>query len=156
MTAQVLRLSLDKNICMLHEWQIKHKAQRVSAVWFSALCVCVWRCTRDSVSRQEQLPIAQIPALLDHVQDVGLSAGAGQTREKEDRRPGGRVGMREAVIVVKPVQRDLSSICCLNKLTAGTSGTRKSAQRTPLNIILSASLYIYSHTHCTNRRDNVE
>lgn len=73
---------------------------------------------------QDHLPIAQIPALLDHVKDVGLSAGAGQTREKEDCWPGGRAGMREAVIVVKPIQRDLSSICCLNKLTAETSGTR--------------------------------
>lgn len=75
---------------------------------------------------QDHLPVAQVPALLDHVQDVGLSAGAGQTREKQDRGPGGRIRMRDAVVVVKPIQRDLSSICCLNELTAETSGTRHS------------------------------
>lgn len=92
-----------------------------------------------SVSGQDHLPIAQIPALLDHVQDVGLSTGAGQTGEKKDRGPCGRVGMGEAAVVVKPIQRDLSSICCLNKLTAETSGTRNSALRIPLSIIL----YLY-------------
>lgn len=61
------------------------------------------------------------------MQDVGLSAGAGQTREEEDCGPGGGVGMREAVVVVEPVQRDLSSICCLYELTAEMSETRNSA-----------------------------
>lgn len=76
---------------------------------------------------QDHLPIAQIPALLDHVQNVGLPAGASQAGEEEDCGPGGRVGMRGAVIVVKPIQRDLSSICCLNKLTAETRGTNQSS-----------------------------
>ena len=93
---------------------------------------------------QDHPPIAQIPALLDHVQDVGLSAGAGQTGEKEDCGPGGRFGMREAVIVVKPIQRDLSSICCLNKLTAETSGTHKAAMRILMNVkFLPVSLCVY-------------
>ena len=102
------------------------------------------RWTSASISGQDHPPIAQISALLDHVQDVGLSAGAGQTGEKQDRRPGGGVGMREAVVVVKPIQRDLSSICCLNKLTAETSGTRNSA--TGLNIILHLYLCISIHS----------
>ena len=91
----------------------------------SVQCICAkrWICAR--VSSQDHPPIAQIPALLDHVQDVGLSACAGQPGEKEDCGPGGRVGMREAVIIVKPIQRDLSSIWCLNKLTAETRGTRQ-------------------------------
>lgn len=74
----------------------------------------------------DHLPVAQIPALLDHVQNVGLSAGAGQTWEKQDRGPGGRIRMREAVVVVKPIQGNLSSICCLNELTAETRGTLRS------------------------------
>lgn len=76
---------------------------------------------------QDHLPIAQIPALLDHVQNVGLPAGAGQAGEEEDCGPGGRVGVRDAVIVVKPIQRDLPSICCLNKLAAETRGTNQSS-----------------------------
>lgn len=80
---------------------------------------------------QEHPPIAQIPALLDHVQDVGLSAGAGQPGEKQDCGPGGGVGMREAVVVVKPIQRDLSSICCFNKLTAERRETRNSVSKRP-------------------------
>lgn len=96
-----------------------------------------------SVSGQDHLPIAQIPALLDHVQNVGLPAGAGQTGEKEDRGPGGRVGMRDAVIVVKPIQRDLSSIWCLNKLAVETRGTRKSAMRILLNTVLYLCLYLF-------------
>lgn len=98
------------------------------------------RWSSAKVSGQDHPPITQIPALLDHVQDVGLSAGAGQTGQKQDSGPGGRVRMREAVVVVKPIQRDLSSICCPNKLTAETSGTRNSATR---NIIIkSVSLCI--------------
>lgn len=101
---------------------------------------------------QDHPPISQIPALLDHVQNVGLSAGAGQTGKEEDRRPGGRVRMREAVVVVKPIQRDLSSICCLNKLTAERSGTRNSATRIPLNIInylyLCISIYLSHSNTC--------
>lgn len=69
-------------------------------------------------SSQDHPPIAQIPALLDHVQNVGLSAGAGQSGKKEDSGPGGGVGMQRTLVVVEPIQRDLSSICCLNKLTA--------------------------------------
>lgn len=98
-----------------------------------------------SVSGQDHLPVAQIPALLDHVQDVGLSAGAGQTGEKEDGGPCGRVGVGEAAVVVEPIQRDLSSICCLNKLTAETSGTRNSALRIPLSIILYLCVCV---SHC--------
>lgn len=114
------------------------------------------RWTSARVSSQDHPPIAQIPALLDHVQDVGLSAGAGQTGEKEDCGPGGGVGMREAVVVVKPIQRDLSSICCLNKLTAETSGTRSSATWVFLNITFCLCLYVFvsfkwvhtlKHTH---------
>lgn len=71
-----------------------------------------------SVFGQDHPPITQIPALLDHVQNVGFSAGASQAGEKEHCRPGGRVGISEAAIVVKPIHRYLSSICCLNKLTA--------------------------------------
>lgn len=112
--------------------------------------MCSQHWTTAIVAGQDHLPIAQIPALLDHVQDVGLSAGAGQTREKEDCGPGGRVGMKEAVFIVKPIQRDLSSICCLNKLTAETSGTRNSASRIRLNIILYLYVYLsvsFKHMH---------
>lgn len=63
------------------------------------------------------------------MQDVGLSAGAGQTREEEDRGPGGRVGMRGAVVVVEPIQRDLPSIRCLDELTAETSDTHATQKR---------------------------
>lgn len=85
------------------------------------------RWTSAEVSSQDHPPIAQIPALLDHVQNVGLSAGAGQTGEKEDCGSGGRVGVSEVVVIIKPIQRNLSSICRLNKLAAERSGTRNSA-----------------------------
>ncbi len=118
--------------------------------------MCAQRWTSARVSGQDHPPIAQIPALLDHVQDVGLSAGAGQTGEEEDCGPGGRVGMRGAVVVVKPIQRDLSSIWRLNKLTAEMSGTRNSATRIFLNIIfslyLSISIYLsHSNTQAPHR-----
>lgn len=105
--------------------------------------MCAQRWTLARVSSQDHPPIAQIPALLDHVQDVGLSAGASQTGEKEDCGPVGRVGIREAVVVVKPIQRDLSSICCLNKLTAEMKGTHNSATCVYLSIILYLYLYVF-------------
>ena len=83
--------------------------------------------TYAKLSGQDHPPIAQIPALLDHVQDVGLSASASQTGEEEDCGPGGGVGMSVVVVIVKPVHRYLSSICCLNKLTAEMSETCNSA-----------------------------
>lgn len=82
--------------------------------------------TSARVCNQDHPPITQIAALLNHVQDVGLSAGAGQTREEEDSGPGGGIGMREALVVVKPIHGYLPSICCLNKLAAEMSGTQLS------------------------------
>lgn len=110
-------------MCIVGEIGSKIRAQGSFETQCSA-CAQPWISAR--VSSQDHPPIAQIPALLDHVQDVGFSTGAGQTGEKEDRGPGGWVGIREAVIVVKPIQRDLSSICCLNKLTAETNRTQLS------------------------------
>lgn len=105
---------------------------KLSSPW-STDCVAQWPDCVPSIGRrpvspvQDHLPIAQIPALLDHVQNVGLPAGASQARKEEDCRPGGRVGVRDAVIVVKPIQRDLPSICCLNKLTGEKRGTNQSS-----------------------------
>lgn len=106
--------------------------------------------TSARVSGQDHPPVAQIATLLDHVQDVGLSAGASQTREKEDSGPGVRIGMREAVVVVKPIHRYLSSICSFNKLTTETSGTRNSAMWVFLKMIFRLYLCVsisLSHLH---------
>lgn len=86
--------------------------------------------------RRAHPPVAQIPALLDHVQDVGLSAGARQTGQQEDRGPRGRVRVRGAVVVVEPIQGDLSSIRSFNKLTAETGES-----------IRISSLRVHSNTH---------
>lgn len=75
-------------------------------------------CALCSTCNQDHSPITQIPALLHHVEDVGLSAGTGQAWKQQDGGPCGRVGVGGAVIVVKPIQRDLSSIFCSNELTA--------------------------------------
>lgn len=116
-------------------------------MWFNALILSLSSGISSKVSCQDHPPITQIPALLDHVQDVGLSAGAGQTGEEEDSGPGGGVGMSEAFVVVKPIQRDLSSICCLNELTAETSQTRNSATRICIFIYLFiCTILTYANT----------
>lgn len=63
-------------------------------------------------------PVSKLPALLHHMQDVGLAAGSSQTWQEQDGGAGGRVGVREAVFVIKPVQRYLTSIWCSDELTA--------------------------------------
>ena len=129
--------------------KLEHNAQGRSFLW---LCAEYWTSTR--LSSHDHPPIAQIPALLDHVQNVGLAAGAGQTGEKEHRGPGGRVGMSQAVIVIKPIQRDLSSIRCLNKLTAETIGTRNSLSCICVSMypfICHIQMHAYTQTH-TNRK----
>lgn len=53
------------------------------------------------------------------MQNVGFAACARQSREQKHGGARGLVRVGRAVIIVKPIQRDLASIWCSNELTAG-------------------------------------